>query len=54
MPPENKCAPGNTRFASIANSPPSAALDINVGASNPPDVSYPAKIFQSLNHPIAQ
>ena len=45
----DKCAPGNARFAIMANSPPMAALHMNVGASNPPDVPDPKEITSAAN-----
>src|SRR5271154_88843 len=42
--PGERCADGTSRFTTIANMPPIAALDINIGASNPPEVPEPSEI----------
>src|SRR5947209_5492370 len=47
--PGDRCAPGNTWLVAIANSPPMAALHMNVGASNPPDVPDPSDNTSAAN-----
>src|ERR1700722_7487156 len=42
--PGERCADGTSRFTTIANTPPIAALDINIGARNPPEVPEPREI----------
>ena len=42
--PGERCADGKIMFTTIANAPPMAALDMNIGASNPPDVPEPSEI----------
>ena len=51
--PAARFADGNTRFTNIANTPPSAALDMNMGASNPPDVPDPSEITSASALKIA-
>src|SRR5207245_10161367 len=46
--PGDKFAPENKWFVPIANAPPSAALDMNMGASNPPEVPDPNEITRAI------
>src|SRR6202795_4019028 len=41
--PAERCAPGKILSTPSAKTPPIAALDINIGASSPPDVPEPSE-----------
>ena len=42
--PGDKCALGKIMLTTIAKMPPRAALDMNMGASNPPEVPEPSEM----------
>ena len=42
--PADRFAAGKIRFTPMAKTPPMAALDINMGASSPPDVPEPSEM----------
>src|SRR5579864_5508202 len=46
--PAERCADGITLSSAMANTPPSAALDMNIGASRPPDVPDPSEITKAM------
>ena len=46
--PAARFAEGNSRLIASANTPPSAALDMNIGASSPPDVPDPSEITSAM------
>src|SRR5436305_15205379 len=46
--PGDKFAPENKWLVPIANAPPSAALDMDMGASNPPEVPDPTEITRAI------
>src|SRR5580658_1779753 len=50
--PGERCADGKAWFATIANSPPMAALHMKVGASSPPEVPDPNEITSTANFAI--
>src|SRR5436190_21772973 len=47
--PEDRFAEGKSRFMMLAKAPPSAALDMKVGASSPPDVPDPSEMTMAAD-----